>query len=246
LVVHVVETLRLAVDEVVVVSSAELELPPLAARVVRDREPHLGPLAGIREGLANIEAEFAFVTGTDAPFLTPVFAKTLLAFGRAAAPRANGVVQTLCAVYPRSSLACAEELIAQGRLRPLYLLRAAGYREVPSNELPDTASLRGFNTPSEYLGAVREAFPGAAARLEFEGSARRRAGRAAIEVPVGTLAEILSQAQPELEIHRGERVAPPFLVSLDGREFVRDTRIPIGPGERAIVTLSPSEGEARD
>ena len=243
LVVHVVETLRRAVDEVVVVSSAELELPPLAARVVRDREPHLGPLAGIREGLANIEAELAFVTGTDAPFLTPVFVKTLLALGRAAAPCANGFVQTLSAVYPRSALPCAEELIAKGRLRPLYLLRAAGYREVPSHELPDTASFRGFNTPAEYLAAVREAFPGAAARLEFAGNARRRTGRAAIEVPVGTLAEVLSRAGPELDLHRGGRVAPAFLVSLDGREFVRDARIPIGPGERAIVMDARSEGE---
>ena len=243
LVVLVVETLRRVVDEVVVVSSAELELPPLTARVVRDREPHRGPLAGIREGLANIEAELAFVTGTDAPFLTPVFAKTLLAFGRAAAPSANGFVQTTSAVYPRSALPRAEELIARGRLRPLYLLRAAGYREVPPHELPDTESLRGFNTPAEYLATVREAFPGATARLEFEGGARRRAGRAAIDVPVGTLAEVLSQAQPEPLLHRGGRVAPAFLVSLDGREFVRDTRIPIGPGERAIVMVAPPEGE---
>jgi hypothetical protein len=38
-------------------------------------------------------------------------------------------------------------------------------------------------------------------------------------------------------------VAPAFLVSLDGREFVRDARIPIGPGERAIVMDARSEGE---
>jgi molybdopterin-guanine dinucleotide biosynthesis protein A len=244
LLVHVVETLCRAVDEVVVVSSAELELPPLDARVVCDRESHLGPLAGIREGLANIEAELAFVTGTDAPFLTPVFAKTLLALGRAAAPRANGFVQTMSAVYPRSALPRAEELIAQGRRRPLDLLRASDYCEVPSHELPDTASLRGFNTPAEYLAAVREAFPGSEARLEFEGSARRRTGREAIEVPVGTLAEVLSRARPEPPLHRGELVAPAFLVSLDEREFVRDTRIPIGPGERAVVTDARSEGES--
>ena len=46
MVAHVVSVVRSAVDEVVVVASEKLELPRLDARVVRDREPELGPLAG--------------------------------------------------------------------------------------------------------------------------------------------------------------------------------------------------------
>ena len=67
MIAHVVSILRPIVDEVVVVASDGLELPPLDARVVRDREPARGPLAGIREGLEQIRTDFAFVTGTDAP-----------------------------------------------------------------------------------------------------------------------------------------------------------------------------------
>jgi molybdopterin-guanine dinucleotide biosynthesis protein A len=156
MVVHVVETLRSAVDEVVAVSSADLELPPLNARVVVDRVPGLGPLAGIREGLAHIEAELAYVTSTDAPFLRPGFVEAMLSFGGAAAPVVDGRVQTLAAVYPRTALARAEQLIDARRLRPLYLLEAESYRAVLADELPELESLRSLNTPEEYLRAVME------------------------------------------------------------------------------------------
>jgi len=154
--VHVVETLRRAVDEIVVVSSTDLELPRLDARVVVDREPGLGPLAGIREGLAHIEADLAYVTSTDAPFLRSGFVEAMLGFERAAAPVVDGRVQTLAAVYPRSALPCAERLIAAGRLRPLFLLEAERYRQVLPHELPELESLRSLNTPEEYRRAVLE------------------------------------------------------------------------------------------
>ena len=70
MVAHAVSVLRSVVDEVVVVASAALELPSFDAEVVRDRDPELGPLAGIREGLEAMRSDLAFVTGTDAPFLS--------------------------------------------------------------------------------------------------------------------------------------------------------------------------------
>ena len=235
LVIHVVEALRQSVDEVVVVASAELDLPPLDALVARDREPELGPLGGIREGLAHVSAELAFVTGTDAPFLAPAFVKALLAYECAAAVELDGIVQNLCAVYPRAALPAAEALLAQGRMRSMHLLEEVGYRKVPADSLPDAESVRGFNTPEEYLLAVRRADPQATATLEFLGRARLALGRRDLEVPVGTLAEVLAHARPALDLVDGARVARPFLVSLDGRTFVRDVAIPIGPGEQVIV-----------
>jgi molybdopterin-guanine dinucleotide biosynthesis protein A len=240
--VHVVEALREAVDEVVAVSSAELELPALRARVVCDSLPGLGPLAGIREGLAHIEAELAYVTGTDAPFLTPEFVKTLLAFGCPAAPEADGHVQTLAAVYPRSALPRADALLAAGRLRPLFLLEAVDYRKVLPHELPDLEALRGFNTPQEYLKAVRDAFGNATATVELLGRAGARARRAALDVPVGTLTEVLAQAGPDLDLCCGDRVSAPFRVTVGGREVVSDARAPVGPGEQVVVMDADAEG----
>ncbi len=232
---HVVETLRRSVDEVVVVSTPGLALPSLPARVVCDPEPGLGPLAGIALGLAHVESELAFVTGTDAPFLAQDFVEALFAFGGAAAPLVEGRVQTLAAVYPRSAFSHARELLARGRRRPLDLLESVGYRKVEPHELPGTDSLSGFNTPTEYLEAVREAEAAATARLEFEGRARRLAGCCALEAPVGTLGEVLDHAPARVELRSGEDVAPTYRVTLGDCDFVGDIWIPIGPGERVVV-----------
>jgi molybdopterin-guanine dinucleotide biosynthesis protein A len=241
MVAHVVAVLREAVDEVVVVTSSELDPPELPARVVRDPTPGEGPLAGIAEGLAHVGAELAYVCGTDAPFLRPDFVRAVLAAGVPAAPVVDGFVQTLAASYPRAGREQALALLARGRRRPLDLLEAVGYRALAPEELPGLDALRGFNTPEEYLAAVAESEANATATLEFLGRARRLTGLRGIEVPVGRLAEVLSHAPAPLELCRGERVAPPFLVSLGGRDFVRDARVPIGPGERVVV-LDASAG----
>ena len=242
MVAHVVGVLRRVTDEVVAVSSGQFELPALDARVVDDPEPGLGPLAGIREGLAHVEADLAYVTSTDAPFLTPAFVRALLAHGCAAAPEVDGHVQTLAAVYPRSALPCAEALIRTGRMRPLYLLEAASYRKIAPHELPDLDSVRGFNTPSEYLEAVRARSGGATATLEFFGRSRLALGRRQLDVPVGALADVLAHARPALDLVKDGSVTEPFLVSLGGRGFVRDAAVPVGPGEHVLVLDSSVRG----
>ena len=235
MIAHVVSILGPIVDEVVVVASDALELPPLEACVVRDREPALGPLAGIREGLERIRADFAFVTGTDAPFLSPAFVKKLLSYGCAAAPEIDGHVQTLAAVYPRNAVERIGAMLAEGRARPLQLLEELGYRKLSIKELPDPQSVRGFNTPDEYLKAVSESEGRATAMLEFQGRARLAMGRSELEVPVGTLGDVLAPFQPSIRILDGDVVAKPFSISLNGHEPARSATIPVGPGERICV-----------
>lgn len=235
MIAHVVDRLAEVVDEVVVVASKKLALPDLPATIVRDRQPELGPLAGIREGLAAITAGRAFVTSTDAPFLSPELVRAMFAAGRAVATEIDGHVQTLAAVYPRSALGLAERLLAEQRMRPLFLLEALDYSRVDAADLPDIDSLRGLNTPEAYLAAVRQETPDATARLELLGQARMAFGRRDLSVPIGTLGEILATTRPALELVDGDQVGKPYLVSLGGRSFVRDTRIPVGPDEEVIV-----------
>ena len=232
---HVVSVLRPVVDEVVVVASEDLELPALDARVVRDRKPALGPLAGIREGLENIDSEFAFVTATDAPFLSPAFVNAILSFRCAAALEIDGHVQTLAAVYPRRAVGRIDAMLADGNPRPLHLLEQLGYRRLRADELPDVESVRGFNTPDEYLAAVRAAGAAPNAMLEFQGRARRAMGCCELEVPVGTLAEVLAPVQASIDVLEGNRVGKEFSILLAGRSLVANTAIPIGPGERVLV-----------
>ncbi len=235
LVETVVATLSEVVSEVVVVSSDAFELPRLAATVVRDREPGLGPLAGIREGLHTVGSGLAFVASTDAPHLSTRFVASMLSFERAAALEQDGHVQTLCAVYDAAHAADADALITEGRMRPLFLLEASGFRLVQPDEVEDPDCIRGFNRPEEYLAAIRAGGSGEGAVLELFGSAARLAGRDRIDVPVGTLGEVLGHAEPELVVCRTGEIAPPYRVTLNGRDLVRDPGLPIGPGDRVTV-----------
>jgi molybdopterin-guanine dinucleotide biosynthesis protein A len=237
---HVVERLAAAVDEVVVVAAPDQLLPDVSARIVRDVHEGLGPLAGIREGLSHATAELCFVTATDAPYLSRAFVETVLAEGRAAAPVIDGYVQALSAAYPRAGAEVATVLLEAGKRRPLDLLEHFDFVRIPVDGLPDVESVRGFNTPDEYLAAVR-ACDVRPVTVELMGRARVGLGEREREVAAGSLRDVLAGLGGGLELIEGERVARPYAVSLAGRAFVRDLRIPIGPGEHVIV-LDASAG----
>jgi molybdopterin-guanine dinucleotide biosynthesis protein A len=235
---HVVGVLRETVDEVVVVSSDELELPTLPATVVRDREPKLGPLGGLREGLHAMRGDLAFATSTDAPFLTPAFVRRVLSFGGAAAPLVDGFVQPLAAAYPKSLAETADRLIGERRMRLLHLLETCGYRAIAPTELVDLAALRDLDTPADYLAALADDGQRGEVVIELFGMAQVRAGAAEIAVAAGTLSEVLAgieRAKPELRVRDDDHLSPHYLLSLNGDVFVRDGGIAIGPGERLLL-----------
>ena len=247
LIEHVVERIRPAVDEVLVVTSVALDLPALDARVVRDREPERGPLAGLRDGLAATSAAHAFVTATDAPFLTTEYVDGMLSRRAACAPVEEGHVQVLSAVYPGEGAAVAERLLEEGRGRPRDLLEALDYEALDAND-PALASApwKGFNTPDAYLDAVRGEDPDARCRIEFLGRAALASKSPNLEVPVGTLGDVLAQAARacdlDLDLVEGEQVARGHLVSLGGRDLVRDLSLPVGPDERISVLDAQAGG----
>jgi molybdopterin-guanine dinucleotide biosynthesis protein A len=245
---QVASVLAQVVEEIVVVTSAALEPPPLprSVRVVRDAQEGLGPLAGLAAGLGGLEADAAFAIGTDVPFLTPAFVRRVLAAAgaqvlaaagaqAAVAPVIDGFVQPLGAAYPRRGAAIARELLASGKRRPLDLVDALGVQPLAAEDLPDRDSLRGLDTPAEYLAAVaRDGQPGRAT-LELAGRARALAGCARLEVAIGTLGHVLAQVPGGGAICRGERVAPEFRVSLAGCADASELAIPVGPLERVSV-----------
>jgi molybdopterin-guanine dinucleotide biosynthesis protein A len=235
LVEHVVGRLRPAVDEIVVVTSVDLDLPPLDVRVVRDTASGLGPLAGIRDGLAAVSAERAFVTSVDAPHVEPGHVEAMFAIGGAAAPVAEGRVQVLSAVYPGDAWSRADALLAEGERRPLRLLEAVGYKPVESLASDGTAPWHGFNTPEAYLAAVRAVDPLARARIELLGRVAAKAGLDRLDVPVGTVGALLDRLPRRLGVVRSGRVAKSYLACLGGRDLVRDLAPPVGPDETLSV-----------
>lgn len=238
LVEEIVSTVSRATEEVLVVTSRDFELPPLEARVIEDREPRLGPLGGIREALEASRAELIFISGTDTPFLTTDFVRHVLSYGVAAAPLVDGHVHALAAAYPTSLAATAGELIAEGRLRALDLLKEAGFRKILSEELPDLESLRGLNTPGAYLRAIAESGDQAPVIVELRGTAESKAGQESWETAPASLRDVLIRVQkrfPELVLWRDGRPAERLLLSLNGSQDVRNESMPLGPGDRLRI-----------
>jgi molybdopterin-guanine dinucleotide biosynthesis protein A len=154
LIEHQVAFLAELFVEVVVVTSAELELPELRAHVVVDRAPGLGPLGGIREVLHAVEAERALVTSTDMPFVDREIVEELLEVGGTAACEVAGHLEPFPAVYERELAPIADALIAEGRMRPLHLLEAEGFVQLDGRAAVARGVFDGFNTPSEYDAAL--------------------------------------------------------------------------------------------
>jgi len=160
---RVVERVGRAVDEIVLVAREGQEIAG-GYTVVRDEAEGLGPLAGLAAGLEAISAERAFLTACDAPLIEPAYVRRLLelAHGHAVAvPLIDGYHMTTSAVYSRDVLPLARELVAERRLRPLFLIEAVDARIVTEDELraidPELRSLRNCNTPAEYEQALRDA-----------------------------------------------------------------------------------------
>ena len=229
---HVVDRLASAVNEVLVVCAPGQDLPATPGRRVEDAEEGLGPLAGLCAGLAASPPGLTFVTAADAPFLTAGFVRAVLAGGVAAAPESGGRVHPLSAAYPAAGAAQARALLNAGQRRPLDLLDRLGFQRLVLSDLPDPESVRGFNTPDEYLAAARADDPEATAQVDFElpGPARPPC-----PVPIGTLAEILQAAGAEASRFGGPGSAAPYAARLNGKGMLRDMHAPVGGGE--IITV---------
>jgi molybdopterin-guanine dinucleotide biosynthesis protein A len=165
---RVVRLLRQVVHPVIVVAAPDQEVPPLSDEVsiVRDEEQGRGPLQGLAAGLHALRgsAEAAYLSSCDVPFLQPAFVRRLIdLLGPHAicVPRVGQYHHPLAAVYRLEVAEAVGRLLAEDRLRPLFLFEAVATRVVEAAELVDVdpafQTLRNLNTPPEYEEALREA-----------------------------------------------------------------------------------------
>ncbi|HVK15463.1 MAG TPA: hypothetical protein VM533_00855 [Fimbriiglobus sp.] len=83
--------------------------------------------------------------------------------------------------------------------------------------------------------------------VEFYGIPRQRAGRAQLAVSAGTGAAALAQvaeACPDLGplVTPDGRLAPLYLLSVDGERFVADLAEPLPPGTRLLLLSADAGG----
>lgn len=124
LVDRAVRTLGECCSEVLVASGDGERLEVDAAQVA-DAEPDAGPLAGLVAGLAAARTPLLAVVAVDAPFVdVPVLQRCQQRVGAAAAcaPRVDGVLQPLHAVWSVTALPAARASLQEGAGSPRRLL----------------------------------------------------------------------------------------------------------------------------
>ena len=164
---RVVRLLGTVVSPIVAVAAREQVLPALPADVIvtRDEREARGPLEGLRAGLKALpeSVDAAYVTSCDVPLLEPAFVAHVLGLlgeHDIAVMEIDGFTHPLSAVYRRSVLPQVESLLAQDRLRPVFLFDAVRTRRVSPDEMrvadPDLRTLRNLNTREDYEAALRD------------------------------------------------------------------------------------------
>lgn len=161
---RVLRLLGPVVDQMIVVARPGQPVPPLRGNtsLTFDDVPDLGPLGGIAPGLRSLDAEVAYVTACDVPFLRPAFVEHMferLGDHDVAVPRAEGYVHALSAVYRTSVYPIAERLLREGWRRPFYLFEEVDTLKVSEEELravdPELTTLANLNTPEAYEEALK-------------------------------------------------------------------------------------------
>jgi len=164
---RVVRLLGEVVSPMVVVAAVDQEMPALPRDVIiaRDEREARGPLEGLRAGLKALptDVERAYVTSCDVPLLIPNFVRQMLDLSRGydvAVMEIDGFTHPLSAVYRRATLPFVDDLLAQDRLRPVFLFEAVKTRRVRPEEMtadPELRTLRNLNTPEDYERALADA-----------------------------------------------------------------------------------------
>jgi molybdopterin-guanine dinucleotide biosynthesis protein A len=167
---RVVRLLGQVVSPIVVVAAPDQEVPPMPAEVaiVRDPEEGRGPLQGLGAGLAALDrhCDAAYLSSCDVPFLQPAFVQRmidLLGNHVICVPKVGEFHHPLAAVYRIEVRTKVERLLAENRLRPMFLFDSVPTRVVGAEDLaaadPTFQTLRNLNTPADYEAALRDLKP---------------------------------------------------------------------------------------
>jgi molybdopterin-guanine dinucleotide biosynthesis protein A len=164
---RVVRLLSTVVSPIVAVAAVDQELPNLPPDIIVTRDEHegRGPLEGLRAGLKALPGSLdaAYVTSCDVPLLETSFVRQMIDLARGfdiAVMEIDGFTHPLSAVYRRATLPRVEDLLANNRLRPVFLFDAVNTRRVKPEEMtadPELRTLRNLNTREDYERALAEA-----------------------------------------------------------------------------------------
>ena len=156
LIEHLARRLGPVVEETIVAGgSVTPNLPDV--RLVADRAPGLGPLAGMHAGLTAARHPHVWVVACDLPDVQPAVVSLLREMSAgydAVVPRIGGEPQGVCALYLRSLASRIDALLNAGERSIRSLLAASNVRYMNAEELravdPELRSFRNINTLADY------------------------------------------------------------------------------------------------
>jgi len=144
-------------DEIIVVGDSKLFSISIDVRFVPDEKKGYGPLMGIISGLRASHCDQNLVVACDIPILDKTFLLNLIAGSRPFdiyVPRhKNGQYEPLLAIYKKSILPLAENLINCGKRKVdiLFSLCHCGFMDID-----ELSWLININTPQEYNNFLRK------------------------------------------------------------------------------------------
>lgn len=154
-------------QQIVVVAAKNQQLPilPNTIKIVRDSDEYQGPLAALACGLAALpNVDTAFVTGCDAPLLSPKLIEYLFAqLGDvdAVVPQDVDRMCPLCAVYRTTILSAIERRVMTDDRSLHGLISQLNANRIPVESLravdPQLDSLRNVNSQEDYVAALAAA-----------------------------------------------------------------------------------------
>jgi len=154
----VVDAISALFEEVLIASGTADRLPGFqGARQVPDAADGIGPLAGIRAGLAAARTDWVFVVAADMPFIdTSLIARILSECGdghQAVIPRIGDRLEPLHAAYRTDLVPLIDQAIRRGDRKVMRAFEGIAVRWIDLEEA-DRACFFNVNYPSD-LGAQR-------------------------------------------------------------------------------------------
>ncbi len=119
-----------------------------------EKQPHQGPLFALHNIMTNFpEVEWFFVIASDMPFINAEFVQTMLTFiddrYDAIVPKQVSRLQPLAALYRRSALPKAQQLVQQNKRSMKVLLEQLQVCYVPFEE--DSSTFININSQQDWL-----------------------------------------------------------------------------------------------
>jgi molybdopterin-guanine dinucleotide biosynthesis protein A len=156
---HQLDALTQIADDIMIVGDRLTRTDEVWLRVVPDRVPGCGPLAGLDAALAAARHDTLIVVACDMPFVTARFLRHLSSLAGeadAVVPRTEDGYHPLCAAYTRACQPTVARRLAERRLAVLGLFDDVRTRVVTTEEIEAFGDrsrlLANVNTPAAFAG----------------------------------------------------------------------------------------------